>query len=269
MRAVLDRIARLGRYAWSGWAGLTGLFCFVAVWQAGYEAYGSFILPSPLETTHALGLIAADPKSPAIVGATVARSLIGFAISVSIGTFSGIAAGYSHAAIRAVRPIVTVLLGVPPIAWIVLALIWFGSSGGTAVMTVVVAALPLSFAAAAEGVATRPRDLDAMARSLGAGILRRFFTVVQPHLASHLFPAWTATLGMAFKVAIMAELLSNAGGIGGALAISRANLDISEAMAWVVIAVMLVLLFDFGVLHPLRDQLERWRDAGLPWGVKR
>ena len=74
---------------------------------------------------------------------------------------------------------------------------------------------------------------------------------------------------MAFKVAIMAELLSNAGGIGGALAISRANLDISEAMAWVVIAVMLVLLFDFGVLHPLRDQLERWRDAGLPWGVKR
>ena len=43
-----------GRYVWSAWAGAAGLFCLAAAWQAGHEFYGSFILPSPLETLSAL-----------------------------------------------------------------------------------------------------------------------------------------------------------------------------------------------------------------------
>ena len=46
-----------GRYLWSGWAGAAGLFCLAAAWQAGHEIYGSFVLPSPLETLYAIGSI--------------------------------------------------------------------------------------------------------------------------------------------------------------------------------------------------------------------
>lgn len=258
-----------GRYVWSAWAGAAGLFCFAAAWQAGHEFYGSFILPSPLETLRALWVIAQEPAFATAAWETAERSLIGFFLAVSIGTTTGAIAGYSFAAMRLMRPIVTVILGVPPIAWIVLALIWFGSTGGSAIMTVVVAALPISFAGGLEGVATRDRGLDTMARAFGAGMWLRFRTVTAPHLISYLFPAWTTTAGTAWKVTVMAELLSNTGGIGGELATARTLFDIPRVMALIVAVVAFALITEYVILHPIRDRLERWREAGLPWGVKR
>lgn len=259
----------VGRYVWSAWAGAAGLFCLLAAWQAGHEFYGSFILPSPLETLYAVFDLVRDPVFATAARETAERALIGFLLAVFFGTSAGAIAGYSFAAMRLMRPIVTVILGVPPIAWIVLALIWFGATGGTAVMTVVVASLPISFAGGLEGVATRDRALDAMARSFGAGGWMRFRTVTVPHLVSYLFPAWITTAGSAWKVTVMAELLSNSGGLGGELATARTLFDIPRVMALIVVVVAFALITEYCFLNPLRDRLERWREAGLPWGVKR
>lgn len=267
--AVLSACAWLGRYVWTGWAGLAGLFCLAAVWQLGHELYGSFILPSPAETFAAVGKLVSSPKFPQIAATTAERAAIGFLLASGFGTLFGVIAGYSFAAMRVLKPIVTVILGVPPIAWIVLALIWFGSGGGSAVMTVVLASLPLSFAGALEGIATRDRGLDAMGRAFGASPLMRFRTITLPHLLSYLFAAWTTTIGSAWKVTIMAELLSNTGGIGGELATARALFDIPAVTGWIVIGVIFALISDYGVLHPAREAIQRWRSAGLPWGVKR
>lgn len=272
MRTFAQRLAYLGwlgRYVWSAWAGAAGLFCLAAAWQAGHEFYGSFILPSPLETLGALGLIIHEPAFVRAAQETAERSAAGFLLAVGFGSAAGALAGYSFAAMRLTRPIVTVILGVPPIAWIVLALIWFGSTGGSAIVTVVVAALPISFAGGLEGVATRDRSLDVMARSFGAGAWLRFRTVTMPHLISYLFPAWTTTAGTAWKVTVMAELLSDSGGIGGQLATARALFDIPRVMALIVAVVAFALITEYAFLHPLRDRLERWREAGLPWGIKR
>ncbi|MCF2524678.1 ABC transporter permease [Bradyrhizobium sp. G127] len=257
------------RYLWSGWAGAAGLFCLAAVWQAGHEIYGSFVLPSPLETLYAVGSISRESGFAKAASETASRSLAGFALAVTFGSAAGILAGFSFAAMRLTRPIVTVILGVPPIAWIVLALIWFGSNGGSAVLTVIVAALPISFAGGQQGVATRDRALDMMARSFGAGAWMRFRTITTPHLVSYLFPAWTTTAGTAWKVTVMAELLSNSGGIGGELATARALFDIPRVMALIAVTVAFALFTEYMLLNPIRDRLENWREAGLPWGIKR
>ena len=108
-----------------------------------------------------------------------------------------------------------------------------------------------------------------MAQAFGAPWFYRLRTVTMPHVLSYLFPAWTTTAGSAWKVTVMAELLSNSGGIGGELATARALFDIAQVSAWLTITVALALLTDYGLLHLLREALERWRAAGLPWGVKR
>jgi NitT/TauT family transport system permease protein len=76
-------------------------------------------------------------------------------------------------------------------------------------------------------------------------------------------------LGTAFKVAVMAELLANAGGIGGALADARINLDIAEALAWVAVAVILLIAVEYALVQPVKGEIDRWRRAAQPWGVKR
>jgi NitT/TauT family transport system permease protein len=269
LRRLRRAAAWLGRYVWAGWAGLAGLFCLAAVWQLGHELYGSFILPAPGETLAVAWQLVTGPDFIAIAARTGERALTGFTLAAAIGTLAGVVAGYSFAAMRILKPIVTVTLGVPPIAWIVLALIWFGSGNGSAVMTVVLASMPISFAGALEGVATRNRSLDAMARVFGASPARRFGTVTLPHLLSYMFAAWTTTIGSAWKVTVMAELLSNTGGVGGELATARSLFDIPAVTAWILITVGFALVSDYGILHPLREAVERWRGAGLPWGVKR
>ncbi len=136
-------------------------------------------------------------------------------------------------------------------------------------MTVIIASAPVSFAGALEGVAKRDRQLEVMAQAFGGPWFYRLRTVTMPHVLSYLFPAWTTTAGSAWKVTVMAELLSNSGGIGGELATARALFDIAQVSAWLTITVGLALLTDYGLLHLLREALERWRAAGLPWGVKR
>jgi NitT/TauT family transport system permease protein len=108
-----------------------------------------------------------------------------------------------------------------------------------------------------------------MARSFGAGPWMRFRTITLPHLVSYLFPAWTTTAGSAWKITVMAELLSNTGGLGGDLATARALFDIPRVMALIVVTVVFALFTEYVLLDPIRDRLERWREAGVPWGVKR
>lgn len=269
MAALAKRTGRAGRFVWSSWAGLSALFLFCALWQAGHEAYGSFILPSPLATLQTVLQLAGEQGNWLTAGTTVGRALEGFLVASLAGTAAGVIAGYSAATLRLARPLVTLLLGVPPIAWIVLAMIWFGSTSGMVVTTVVIAALPPAFVGGAEGVMTRDRGLDDMARAFGAGSWTRFWTLALRHVGAHVFPALVLALGTAFKVAVMAEVLANAGGVGGGLARARSNLDVSEALAWVLIAVTALIAVEYGLIRPVHAEVERWREAAQPWGIKR
>jgi NitT/TauT family transport system permease protein len=266
---AVDRLGASLRFLWGGWIGVAALALLAAYWQLGHEHYGDFILPAPLATLAAIGGILSEPKHLWIVFDTSVRALQGFCMAALAGAALGLVAGYSAAALRLFRPLLTVILGVPPISWIVLAMIWFGSTNGTVVTTVVIATLPLIFVGVAEGVATRDRGLDDMAKAFGANAFQRLASVGLRHVSTHLFSALAIALGTAFKVAVMAELLANTGGVGGALALSRSNLDVGQALAWVLIAVGALIAVEYGVVHPIRAGFERWRDAARPWGVKR
>ena len=268
MRAA-RRLGRLGSFAWSAWIGLAALSLIAALWQWGHEAFGAFVLPQPLSVLVGIGAILSEPENIQIVLDTAVRALTGLALSFAAGAGLGVFSGYSPAAMRIARPLITVLLGVPPIAWIVLVMIWFGSSDATVVATVFAASAPLLFVGAAEGVVMRDRCIDDMARVFGAGPIDRIATIGLRQASANLFPALMMASGTAFKVAVMSELLTNAGGVGGALADARATLDVGEALAWIMIAVASLLIVEYVLIHPVRSELERWRAAALPWGLKR
>lgn len=178
MKALLaDRAERLLHFLWSGWAGLAALALLAAVWQAGHERWGDFILPDPLATVQAVWVLAWSADARDLLWLTTQRALAGFALSALAGAAIGIVAGYAPAVMRLVRPLLTVILGVPPIAWIVLTMIWFGTSSTTVAVTILIAALPVVFVAAAEGIASRDRGLGDMAKVFGYGTLGRFWFI--------------------------------------------------------------------------------------------
>ena len=134
----------------------------------------------------------------------------------------------------AARPLVTLLLGMPPIAWLVLAMLWFGMGDATPVFTVFVACFPLVFAAAMQGARTLDHQLRDVAHVLRLPWWMSLTDIYLPHMLSYLFPAWITALGSSWKVVVMAELLATADGVGAALAVSRAQLDSAASLAWIL-----------------------------------
>ena len=260
---LINYLGRMGASLWSGWIGLAGLALFFAAWQAGAEAYGDFILPTPKATLTILGAILQDAQNWAMIANTLLTALLGFVLAMVLGVVGGLIAGYSLTFMRMTRPILTLALGTPPVAWIVLAIIWFGATGGTVTMSVVAALTPVFFVNAAEGAATRDLKLDDMAKAFGVSAFRRIMTLGVRHVSQFLLPTMRVCLGSAVKVAVMAELLANVGGVGQALARARERLDMGSALAWVLVAVFGVIVIERLLIRPLSAGLNRWRRSSF------
>jgi NitT/TauT family transport system permease protein len=248
-----------GAYLWSAWGPAAALLLFAAVWETGHQIYGSFILPSPIEAATALiKMFQAGTALPAAL-TTASRAMTGFVLAVLVGSALGMLAGLSKTAARALRPLITVLLGMPPIAWLVLALMWFGLGGGTAVFTTVISALPITFANAMMGVLTIEQQHKDMARSFKVPFSMALTDIYLPHILSYLFPAWITALGVAWKTTVMGELLSTDDGIGGAMALTRINMDTAGTMGLLLCVLAMLIAVEYLFLEPLRRRMEPWR----------
>lgn len=238
----------------AGWGAL-GLLVLALAWQVGHWAFGPFVLPSLSETGRALAELVAGGMAGPALAETAAHSLGGFLAGGAVGLALGLLGGTFMPVGAAVRPMLTAILGTPPIAWVVLALLWFGPGGGTPTFTVAVTAAPIVFLAALQGVRARDPRLAEMADVYRAPPLLRLTDLLLPRLAQFLAPAFATALAFSFKVSVMAEVLSGADGVGGAIATARAHLDLPQTMAWIVLVVAFLLVADAVLLAPLRGWL--------------
>lgn len=260
--ALLWRLLRgMPAYLWSGWGAGASLLLFIALWELGAAYYGELILPDPRTTFATLGQLLQSGQAWPELWITARRALTGLLLAVTVGSGLGMLAGLSMTAAMMARPWVTLLLGMPPIAWLVLAMLWFGMSDGTPVFTVFIACFPVVFASALQGTRTLDLQLRDMARAYRLPLGMALREVYGPHVLSYLFPAWVTALGSAWKVAVMAELLASTDGVGAALAASRSQLDTATTLGWISAVVGCLLVVEYGFLEPLKREVERWREA--------
>jgi NitT/TauT family transport system permease protein len=259
MKFALKIIKDFPAYLWSGWGAIASILLFIALWDAGNQVYGDLVLPSPLETFKTLFLMFQDELVLEEIRTTLYRASVGFGISLVLGTTLGLIAGFFATASMMSRPIVTILVGMPPIAWIVLAMIWFGMGDETVIFTVIVASFPIIFVGALQGTRTLDGDLKEMAESFSLPWYMKFFDVYFPHIFSYVFPAWVSGLGMAWKIVVMAELLATSDGIGASLAVARSQLDTPTALALVVIMISSLMFVEYIILEPIKREVELWR----------
>ena len=260
MKTIFKIIKDLPWFLWSGWGLIASIFLFIAFWDFGNQIYGDLVLPSPKEVFITIGTLFSEETFLNDLILTVKRGVLGFTISLVIGTILGLLAGFFITASVMSRPIVTILVGIPPIAWIVLAMIWFGFGDMTVMFTVVIASFPIIFVGALQGSRTLEGDLSEMMNSFNLSFLQKCKDLYFPHLFSYLFPSWVSALGMSWKIVIMAELLSSNDGIGAALAVARSHLDTPTALALVSTMIGVLLFVEYIILEPIKREVESWRD---------
>jgi len=222
-----------------------GIAILIGLWQLAFLAGGPFVMPEPVDAFEkALSLVeSGEVWQPAYV--TGLHVAFGYLAGAAGGFCLGLLAGLQKDMGTALDTISTLILGVPPIIWIVLALLWFGPGNIMPAFTVAIGITPVIFAGAFGGLRSVSAEFDELALSFRAPWHQHFLEIRLPQISIALIPALATALGFAWKIALMAEVIGAGSGIGGKIADARSHLDTVETMAWVLIALTLLFATDW------------------------
>src|SRR5438128_7359769 len=142
------------------------------------------------------------------------RVMMGFLIGTALGLLIGLAMGASNAVYAYLNPLVQLLRPIPPIAYVPLAILWFGLGNPPAFFLISLGA----FFPVLMNTITGVRSVDAIyiraARNLGASRAALFFRVMVPAAMPHIMTGIRVGFGVAFIVVIVAEMIAVNSGLG-------------------------------------------------------
>ncbi len=252
-----SRLGQAGYYLWGVFTSSAVLAIILAIWQIAAQQLGALVLPEPLAVFKAMGTILQNFSAHEIP-LTLYRASVGISAALAIGISLGLLAGSFKSLGLFFRPCISVLLGMPPIIWVVLALFWFGMGSQSSIFTIIITAIPLTFAAAMRGMMTVDEGLKEMLEVYKVSYGKKLKHLYFPHLLNHLLPAVSVALGTGIKVAIMAELLGANDGMGAQLAMARSMLDTETVLAYVMVILGMIFIVEYLIIEPLRIIFMPW-----------
>src|SRR5919109_3739785 len=98
----------------------------VAVWWLIVDVTQSKIFPTPLKVVQGTLELAQDGSLWEHIGASLMRVGAGFGLAVLLAIPLGLWMGRVHGAFVTLNPIFQILRPISPIAWIPIAILWFG-----------------------------------------------------------------------------------------------------------------------------------------------
>ena len=236
-----ERLRRLIR-------GTIGIVTLLVIWQVMAVAYDlEQILPPPLDVARTIFDTLTLKTERWLYGANIyehlassfARAISGFAIAAAFAIPLGLLIGRFRAVREYVDPVIRALYPIPGIAWIPLAILWFGL-GNTAVIFVVFIAefFPLYFNTEAGARNINPILVDA-ARCFGAKGFTLLRRVILPASIPYIITGMRIALGGAWRMIVAGEMLASQSGIGSVLMEARYQFRATDLMmAMILISVV-------------------------------
>ncbi|MBV9760904.1 MAG: ABC transporter permease [Acidobacteriaceae bacterium] len=191
---------------------------FVAVllvlWQIGVAHEPSHLLPGPWGVVGGIADLVRHGLLLKYVVASLFRVTWGFLLAAATAIPLGLIIGWYRRAEMAVNPILQILRPISPLAWIPIAILWFGVGDLAAISLIFIGCfLPLLLSAvnAVHGI---PEVYLNAGRNFGLNtrdlLTRVFYPAVMPQLIIGL----RITLGVAWLVVVAAEMIAVNSGLG-------------------------------------------------------
>lgn len=218
---------------------LTSYLMLLGLWQVVSMFVSPMVLPDVPTVAYRFWSILTDFSSLKMVGITSQRLLIGFSIGVLIGAVLGLWIGKRERIHSLLFPIISIFQTVPPISWLVIALLWFGFNGKPSIFIIAVSTLPLITISVCEGVRHIDIGLMEMAKIYRFSRKKIFFHITVPSLIPFFRSACLTGLGNGWKIAVMGEVLTTNDGIGGMIKQARLNIEPENILAWSLTTVFL------------------------------
>lgn len=233
----------------------------LAVWHVGVKASGSDLFPTPMQVVGGLRELAEKGLLLKYIAASLFRVTWGFTLAVLVGVPLGLFLGWFPLAARALNPIIQILRPISPIAWIPLAILWFGVSDAAPVFLIFLASVfPITVSAMAAVANIQPVYVRA-ARNFGLSRLQLFRRVIIPATLPQIITGLRIALGVAWLVVVAAEFIAVNSGLGYLIIDAR-----NAGKRYDLVVAGMVLIGAIGlILDTIIRRLERFDE--VRWGV--
>ena len=231
----------------------------IIFWWAVSLFFPPSIIPGPVITFSALWHDALTGALWVNTAATLERVFIGFILALVTGIGIGIAIGLSRRVENLLNFIILIILSIPGPALAIIALMWFGLNQWATIAVSYAIVLPLVSINVQEGMKNVSIDLMQLAKSYNASRYLTLRSIVIPSLTPYIYSASRYSLGIALKVAVIAELFGVTSGIGYELEYYYSLFRMDQVFAWTVMFTIIILLFDVVIFKGLESSLFKWR----------
>ncbi|MCP4565265.1 MAG: ABC transporter permease [Bosea sp.] len=244
--------------------GVIGTLAVILLWETSVRTglIDPAVFPSP-----SLAIAAATERLTARqlgenLSWSLARVFSGFALGALAGVVVGVLAGWYRRFGLLVSPLVELLRPIPPLAWIPLAIIWFGLGEPSKFFIIFLGAFFPVVTAAYQGT----RGVDPMllraGQTLGLSgvplLLRVAIPAAAPDLATGLRIGW----GLSFGVLVAAELIAADRGLGYMIIAER---NAGGSVGVIIVGILLIgalnLLTDAAIGVAIRHWVGRWHGS--------
>ena len=218
---------------------------WLVIWQVlALAVNNSILLSGPVETAEALITLGATSSFYISVGITAGKILLGFLIGGLLGSVLALLCYRINIVKEFFSPFVSVIKSIPVVSFIIIALIWAGSSNVTIIVSAVIS-FPIFYKNLLEGLlVTDPKMLE-LAKVYQMKTSRKIRYIYLPSLTPHIKSAISLAIGMAFRGGITAEVVGQPlKSIGNGLYRAKINLATSEMLTWTLVAVLSAFLVE-------------------------
>jgi NitT/TauT family transport system permease protein len=239
---------------------LIGIALFVAAWQAAIRAAPAPLLPTPFAALAAIGELAEKGLLTKYIVASLFRVTWGYIAALMLAVPAGVALGLSRRGEMAMNPILQVLRPISPLAWIPIAILWFGVGDTSAIFLIFLASfLPLTLTTVNAVHNIEETHLRA-GENFGLTKSELVRSVILPAILPQLIVGMRITLGIAWLVVVAAEMIAVNSGLGFLIIDAR-----NAGNRYDLVVAGMILIGVIGVvLDLLMRQLEKL--PGVRWG---
>ncbi len=187
---------------------------FLVVWDTLVRVSASEVFPRPLDVARGIGELIQKGLLLKYIVASLFRVTWGFGLAVLVGVPFGLFLGWFNRAYEAFNPMMQILRPISPIAWIPVAILWFGITDIAPIFLIFLASVfPIAVSATAAVQNMQPVYLRA-AQNFGLSRTELFRRVILPSCLPQIITGIRIALGIAWLVVVAAEMIAVNSGLG-------------------------------------------------------
>lgn len=250
--------------------GVIFYIALIAVWQLIFYA-GAYLLdwwkpyafPNPEGVAGSLVKLMTGGNLIRAILFSLKRCIIGFIVSVVIGTIFGIMVSLNEMLNSWFKPLISGIQSLPSVCWVPFAILWFGLNESAIIFVVVMGSICSVTMAIDSAVKAVPPMYIKVAKTLGADKKSLYRHVILPAILPSVVSGLRQAWSFAWRALMSAEVMSATVGLGYSLASGRDMADINQVGLVMIIIIIVGILIDKCIFSIIETKLLKKRGIAI------